>query len=227
MRFGGIGKVMLKPRISRLVMGTSLAIALIGLGGCDQLRNAQTSSPSPSPTATVGSEISQSPEASPTGTVPEPTTAPATKPPSVKRSQPEVYWLTTAENKVALAPSPLTAGPGQKTEEQRLTAALDRLIKGPANADVTTTIPSETKVNSLKVKPDGVHVDLNKAFTSGGGSTAMQGRLGQVLYTASSLDPNTPIWISVDGEPLKVLGGEGLIVSQPMTREEFDKNFSL
>jgi spore germination protein GerM len=219
--------VMLKPRIRRLAMGTSLAIALMGLSGCDQLRNAQTSSPSPSPTATIGSEISQSPETSPTGTDPGPTTAPVTKPPSVKRSQPEVYWLTTTENKVALAPSPLTTEPGQKTEEQRLTVAMDRLIKGPANADVTTTIPSETKVNSLKVKPDGVHVDLNKAFTGGGGSTGMQGRLGQVLYTASSLDPNTPIWISVDGEPLKVLGGEGLIVSQPMTREEFDKNFSL
>jgi spore germination protein GerM len=225
MRFGGVGVVMLKPRISRLAMGTSLAIALLGLSGCDQLRNRQTSSPSPSPTTTVESET-QTPETSPTGTDPG-TTDPVTKPPSVKRDQPEVYWLTTTENKVALAPSPLTTEPGQKTAEQRLTAAMDRLIKGPANADVTTTIPSETKVNSLKVKPDGVHVDLNKAFTSGGGSTAMQGRLGQVLYTASSLDPDTPIWISVDGEPLKVLGGEGLELSQPMTRQEFDKNFSL
>jgi spore germination protein GerM len=225
MRTRSMGVKMLKPGISGLAVGTSLAIALMGLSGCDQLRDLQTSSPSPSPTTTVETDTS-APTDTPTGKEPG-STAPGTKPPSVKRSQPEVYWLTTAKDKVALAPSPLTTEPGQKTEEQRLTAAIDRLIKGPANADVTTTIPIETKLNSLKVKADGVHVDLNKTFTSGGGSTAMQGRLGQVLYTASSLDPDTPIWISVDGEPLKVLGGEGLVVSQPMTREEFDKNFSL
>lgn len=225
MRRGGVGVVIVKPRVSRLAVGVGLAIALIGLSGCDQLRDIQTSSPSPSPT-TPTTDTPQ-PTDAPTGTTTDTTTAPVTKPPSVKRSQPEVYWLTTTENKVALSASPLTAEPDQKTPEQRLAAAMDRLIKGPANADVTTTIPAETKLNSLKVKADGVHVDLNKAFTTGGGSTAMQGRLGQVLYTASSLDPDTPIWISVDGEPLKVLGGEGLELSQPMTREEFDKNFSL
>jgi spore germination protein GerM len=212
-----------KPQMGNVAIGAILAIALLGLGGCDQLGNQPA--PTTSPTATTTGET-PTPAAMPTGSSPG-STAPATKRPSIKRSQPEVYWLTTRENKVALSPSPLTAEPGQKSEEERLNFALARLIKGPANADVTTTIPPETKLNSLKVKADGVHVDLNKAFTTGGGSTAMQGRLGQVIYTASSLNSDTPVWISVDGEPLKVLGGEGLEVSQPMTREEFDKNFSL
>ena len=79
----------------------------------------------------------------------------------------------------------------------------------------------------MRVQPDGVYVDLSAEFEQGGGSAVMMGRLGQVVYTATSLEPSSAIWISVAGEPLEVLGGEGLIVDQPMTRELFDQNFPL
>jgi spore germination protein GerM len=137
-----------------------------------------------------------------------------------------VYWISGSGTKLALTPANINL-PTENSPDEQLSTALKRLIKGPANSDVTSSIPPETKLNSLTVQKDGVHVDLNKAFTSGGGSVNMQGRLGQIIYTASSLNPADPVWISVEGEPLKVLGGEGLEISQPMTRTEFSKNFSL
>jgi len=35
------------------------------------------------------------------------------------------------------------------------------------------------------------------------------------------------VWLDVEGEPLTLLGGEGLIVSQPMTRSDVAAEFGV
>jgi spore germination protein GerM len=70
-------------------------------------------------------------------------------------------------------------------------------------------------------------VDLSQEFTAGGGSASMTGRVAQILYTATSINPNTNVWIDVEGKRLEVLGGEGLVLDQPLTRQNFEKNFDL
>jgi spore germination protein GerM len=208
---------MVKSRMRRVGVLFSIvlmaAVLPFGLGGCLETETPKTeSSPAsvmpsaePTPTDTPSAEITTQPMA---------------------EAEPKVYWLRSTGKKLELAPVKIVVD-GDGNSGEQLKATVERLLKGPANNDVTSSIPEGTKLNSLKVEKDGVHVDLNKSFTSGGGSTSMQARLGQVIYTASCLNPAEPVWVSIDGEPLSVLGGEGLEVSQPMTRADFKKGFSL
>ncbi|MEG3849836.1 GerMN domain-containing protein [Microcoleus sp. herbarium19] len=138
----------------------------------------------------------------------------------------QVYWVKGASGKFEAVPTKVAVKQADKPDAA-LEAAFNSLLAGPNDPTVSSEIPKGTKLRSLSVKNDGVYVDLSAEFTSGGGSNSMTGRLGQVIYTATSLKPNMKVWISVEGKPLELLGGEGLEVAQPSTRQSFDKNFPL
>ena len=138
----------------------------------------------------------------------------------------QLYWLEDTGQSLTLSPADITIQ-GESQPEDLLTTAFNALLTGPDSTNAFSTIPPGTQLLDLRVEPDGIHVDLSNEFGLGGGSAAMSGRLGQVLYTATALDADAPVWISVEGQPLKVLGGEGLIVEQPMTRSDFEREFQL
>jgi spore germination protein GerM len=140
----------------------------------------------------------------------------------------QVYWLKDEGAGFKLVAQPITVA-ADATPSDQVTAAFTNLLSKPGDPsqDAFTTIPEHTTLLKASVESDGVHVDLSREFQTGGGSAAMMGRLGQVIYTATAFDPAAPVWISVDGKPLTLLGGEGIEVSQPMTRSDFDQGFEL
>ncbi|MFN4195080.1 MAG: GerMN domain-containing protein [Thermosynechococcus sp.] len=144
-----------------------------------------------------------------------------------QQQETQIFWVKNEGDTLVLVPSTVRITTPARRPELFIQSRLERLLAGPANQDVTTSIPQNTRVNRVEVKGDGIHVDLSPEFTKGGGSASMQARLGQVLYTATASDPNAPVWISIGGEPLRVLGGEGLEVMQPMTRQDFQTAFAL
>ena len=138
----------------------------------------------------------------------------------------ELYWVKDTPGEIGLVSSGVKI---KATDEPKaiLTAAFDRLLSGPENTDIVSAIPEGTKIQALTVENNGVYIDLSQEFTSGGGSASMMSRLGQIIYTASSLEPDVKVWIFVGGKPLEMLGGEGLEVSQPITRQNFQQDFQL
>jgi len=137
-----------------------------------------------------------------------------------------VYWLQDTGTSLELAPRPVQVA-ANASPSVALERAFTTLLTAQPTGEQASTIPAGTQLRSLSVKEDGVHVDLSENFTQGGGSASMTGRVAQVLYTATSLDPDAPVWISVEGKPLEVLGGEGIAVAQPLTRKAFQQDFRL
>lgn len=223
-----------RPPGSRLSNSAIATIAglILAIGGGTVWVALNSRSPAPTPTPTPSGNITSSPTPIATSS-PTPTTAspsPSVSPTEVKQETAEIYWLQSKEDKFELVERPVTLDKATSTNPNAiLEQAFIRLLAGPSNSDreISTSIPQGTKLRSVQVENDTVAVDLSPEFTSGGGSASMTGRLGQVIYTATSLDPNAKVVISVDGKPLETLGGEGLQLEQPLTRSSFQKNFPL
>ncbi|PSB45162.1 hypothetical protein C7B67_21800 [filamentous cyanobacterium Phorm 6] len=235
-----------KRRVSTTaVIAGVCGLALVTGGGlawwtANRSQTADTQSAAP----TTAPALSPSPAESPAVIIPVPPPTPVQVPQAQvpqalvpKSPQPkplqqtdtltvQVYWIKGAIGKFEAVPTKVAVKQADNPDAV-LQVAFNSLLAGPKDASVSSEIPQGTKLRSLNVKSEGVYVDLSREFTSGGGSSSMTSRLGQVIYTATSLKPNTKVWISVEGKPLELLGGEGLEVAQPSTRQSFDKNFPL
>jgi spore germination protein GerM len=156
-----------------------------------------------------------------------------------QQGKPQVYWLRSNRHKLTLVAKSLPSNTDNSSSSQQvLTTAMQKLLAAQPGEDLSSTIPKGTKLRSLEVRADGVHVDLSREFRfsrgeatpTGGGSTSIIYRVAQVIYTASSLDSNAKIFVSVEGQPIDEkypLGGEGLILPQPTTRDRFTEDFSI
>ncbi|MGD1904166.1 MAG: GerMN domain-containing protein [Geitlerinemataceae cyanobacterium] len=136
-----------------------------------------------------------------------------------------VYWLSDTDDRLELVEGQVATAIAPDSDASTARPALSGLLEATAPDDAIDAIPDGVAIVSLELKKDGIHLDLSEEFTFGGGSATMQGRLAQVLYTATAGDPTAALWLSVAGEPLTALGG--LDVPQPLTRKAFEANFSL
>ncbi len=157
---------------------------------------------------------------SPTLTLPQPTPSPSE---TVEKTL-AIYWVEDKSGKLSIISLPVQIQ-AQNDPTVFLNIAMDRLLAGVSDPNQFSEIPKGTKLLNLTTKNDEVYVDLSPEFTQGGGSASMTGRLGQIVYTSTTLNPNSKVWLSVAGKPLTVLGGEGLEIAQPITRSTFDREF--
>jgi spore germination protein GerM len=185
--------------VAAAVVGGSGAAVLVHGSFNNQPNNPQSSAP------TTANQVTQSP--------------PATR---AVDGQLAVYWIESSKNKLIAVPIAVKA----KSNDEAIGSVINTLItERPPESELYSAIPANTKVLSAITKSKEIRINLSQDFTKGGGSASMQGRIIQVLYTATTLEPDAKVYLSVEGKPLKYIGGEGLEVPQPMTRKDFALEF--
>ena len=156
-----------------------------------------------------------SPPASPTPTS-RPSPSPTTPPKQLTSLE---VWFTSGESLFKArrsVPSTLAVG----------TAAMKSLLTGPTAGEtasgIGTQIPAGTRFLGLSIKSSVATVDLSSAFGSGGGVTSETMRLAQVVYTLTQFPTVRGVSFELDGRPVTVFTGDGIVLDHPVTRKDYE-----
>ncbi|HEY7004596.1 MAG TPA: GerMN domain-containing protein [Gaiellaceae bacterium] len=197
----------------------SLAVVLAALVGiiaasCGVGQGAESAGPVP--TGDPGGDVSPATTQSDSETVPPPTSGSTSTSPS--KTMTYQVWFTRGESLYAVNRTE-NASPGVGT------AALEALLEAPAPteqaAGIGSQVPVGTKLLALSVDKGIATVDLTSEFESGGGSASMNMRIAQIVYTLTQFPTVQGVLFELDGRPVDVLGGEGVIVDHPVTRKDY------
>jgi germination protein M len=194
-----------RARLTAVVLcATVLAVGLAACGDDD------------GGTATTGTTTTSSPESSSSSSS---TTSTTTAPIDADAS---LVYFTRGEH-LAVAGRDLTGG-GEGPD--RLEAAMRAVLDGPSafeqdEAGLATAVPEGSSLLGVTVEGDLATVDLASSFGSGGGSLSMRMRVAQLVYTATELEGVERVTITIDGETVAGLGGEGVAVDD-LDRSGFD-----
>jgi spore germination protein GerM len=105
--------------------------------------------------------------------------------------------------------------------EEALRGAFAALLTGPTAEErargLVTEIPAGTRLRKLAIRDGILEVDLSGELASGGGSSSMQARVWQIVYTGTQLSARQ-VRILVDGAERQALGGEGVLIDRPLVR---------
>ncbi len=103
--------------------------------------------------------------------------------------------------------------------------AINALIQGPKQEErqrgVYTEVPSGSEIINISEQKDKVIINLTSAFVNGGGTDSLYKRLYQLIKTAK-LNSNLPVYLYIDNQRADVVGGEGIMLTQPLSNSSLD-----
>jgi germination protein M len=110
------------------------------------------------------------------------------------------------------------------------TGAMNELLTGTTGFEedigLHSEIPLETRLLGINIENGVATVDLSSDFEAGGGSFSMQMRIAQVVFTLTQFETVDAVLFHIDGQPREAIGGEGIMVDQPLARDDFEDMMS-
>jgi hypothetical protein len=142
----------------------------------------------------------------------------AETPPPAETTAVEVWFAGPDGLLVSIREIPATQAIGR--------ASIEELLAGPtgpeASAGLSSAIPEGTGLLDISISNGIATVDLSREFESGGGSTSVMTRIAQVVYTLTQFPTVTGVDFRLEGEPVEVFSGEGLILEDPQRRKDWN-----
>lgn len=196
----------MKPMVWWMLVLPLLAAVFVACGDDDASTTPVPGTAAPTATATLPPAGSPSPAVTPTAT------------PAGETIDLKVYFLRDEKVAAVLRTVPMTQAVGR--------AALEELLQGPNPGErgtgLSSAIPDDTRLLGLDISGGVATVDFSRAFESGGGSLSMVGRLAQVVFTLTQFPTVDAVSFLLDGEPVEVFGGEGVVLDGPVDRSDFE-----
>jgi germination protein M len=100
-----------------------------------------------------------------------------------------------------------------------LRIAVEQLIKGPRNQDLSPTIPPGTRVLSVSVEEDVAHVDFSQEMHTQhwGGAAGESMTVQSIVNTLTEFPDIRRVLMTVEGQPLAI---DHMVLDQPVGRSE-------
>lgn len=103
--------------------------------------------------------------------------------------------------------------------------AIRQLVSAPTawekNKGLSSEIPSNTKILSVREGTNNILIDFSPEFESGGGAESLYIRVHQLIKTSQS-NTKLPVYLYINGKQANVIGGEGIMIKQPLTEKSFN-----
>ena len=104
--------------------------------------------------------------------------------------------------------------------------AIKELLKAPTKWEkskgFTSEIPANTKLRSIRQTSGNIFIDLSSDFETGGGAESTYMRVKQIIKTANS-NTASPVYLYINGHQANVIGGEGIMLKQPLNERSLDE----
>lgn len=104
--------------------------------------------------------------------------------------------------------------------------AIKELMTAPSKWEkskgYTSEIPQGTKILSVREGEGSVMIDLSSTFEGGGGTESTYTRVRQLIKTAKA-NTNLPVYLYINGRQADVIGGDGIMIKQPLTERSLDE----
>ena len=135
-----------------------------------------------------------------------------------------VYFLGMDKNNNSIFKTVKREVPSGKNE---LRYALTQLVAGPTqyekNVGVYSEVPKNVQIMGIVESDKKIIIDISGNIQNGGGADSLYSRFKQVIKTAlANGSPKKPIYLYIDGKQAEVIGGEGIMITQPLSENSLD-----